>query len=159
MCCGARTHNWSAEVIEYLAVHAIAPRFQPASSRPLAGTSFCRTHVRTHRVCSAAFLKAPRHRSCVQPLILRPCGLMDKALVFGTKDCRFESCQGHASKWAHARTGVHGAQLCAERSVHHLQLPNTYGTDGPAHSRPAVQSARGCMCSGIQSVPLPACRS
>ena len=23
------------------------------------------------------------------------CGLMDKALVFGTKDCRFESCQGH----------------------------------------------------------------
>ena len=26
--------------------------------------------------------------------ITRPCGLMDKALVFGTKDCRFESCQG-----------------------------------------------------------------
>jgi hypothetical protein len=25
----------------------------------------------------------------------RPCGLMDKALVLGTKDCRFESCQGH----------------------------------------------------------------
>jgi hypothetical protein len=25
-----------------------------------------------------------------------PCGLMDKALVFGTKDCRFESCQGHS---------------------------------------------------------------
>ena len=24
----------------------------------------------------------------------RPCGLMDKALVLGTKDCRFESCQG-----------------------------------------------------------------
>ena len=23
-----------------------------------------------------------------------PCGLMDKALVLGTKDCRFESCQG-----------------------------------------------------------------
>ena len=22
---------------------------------------------------------------------------MDKALVFGTKDCRFESCQGHLS--------------------------------------------------------------
>ena len=22
----------------------------------------------------------------------RPCGLMDKALVLGTKDCRFESC-------------------------------------------------------------------
>ena len=27
---------------------------------------------------------------------MRPCGLMDKALVFGTKDCRFESCQGHS---------------------------------------------------------------
>ena len=26
--------------------------------------------------------------------IERPCGLMDTALVFGTKDCRFESCQG-----------------------------------------------------------------
>ena len=23
------------------------------------------------------------------------CGLMDKALVLGTKDCRFESCQDH----------------------------------------------------------------
>ena len=30
-------------------------------------------------------------------LILQwPCGLMDKALVFGTKDCRFKSCQGHS---------------------------------------------------------------
>ena len=27
--------------------------------------------------------------------LARPCGLMDKALVFGTKDCRFDSCQGH----------------------------------------------------------------
>ena len=26
-----------------------------------------------------------------------PCGLMDKALVFGTKDCRFESCPGQLS--------------------------------------------------------------
>ena len=25
-----------------------------------------------------------------------PVGLMDEALVFGTKDCRYESCQGHA---------------------------------------------------------------
>ena len=33
--------------------------------------------------------------------ITGPCGLMDKALVFGTKDCRFESCQGHAC-WPHA---------------------------------------------------------
>ena len=27
----------------------------------------------------------------------RSCGLMDKALVFGTKDCRFESYQDHIS--------------------------------------------------------------
>ena len=27
-----------------------------------------------------------------------PCGLMDKALVFGTTDCRFESCQGHPAQ-------------------------------------------------------------
>ena len=26
--------------------------------------------------------------------LMWPCGLMDKAFVFGTKDCRFESCQG-----------------------------------------------------------------
>ena len=32
------------------------------------------------------------HRTCNT---IRPCGLMDKALVFGTKDWRFESCQGH----------------------------------------------------------------
>ena len=30
-----------------------------------------------------------------------PCGLMDKALVFGTKDCRFESCQGHHRSWGY----------------------------------------------------------
>ena len=39
---------------------------------------------------------------CLHALVIKgiddtqwPCGLMDKALVFGTKDCRFESCQGH----------------------------------------------------------------
>ena len=30
-----------------------------------------------------------------QGMLKWPCGLMDKALVFGTKDCRLESCQGH----------------------------------------------------------------
>ena len=40
-----------------------------------------------------------------------PCGLMDKALVFGTKDCRFESCQGHTIRFSQGsilvgRTGV-----------------------------------------------------
>ena len=32
-----------------------------------------------------------------------PCGLMDKALVFGTKDCRLESCQGQHISLAHTR--------------------------------------------------------
>ena len=30
----------------------------------------------------------------LQPSPIWPCGLMDKALGLGTKDCRFESCQG-----------------------------------------------------------------
>ena len=44
-----------------------------------------------------------RHKQPQCALYQRPCGLMDKALVFGTKDCRFESCQGHEycsdSRW------------------------------------------------------------
>ena len=40
----------------------------------------------------AAFIRIPP-QSCKWP-----CGLMDKALVFGTKDCRFESCQGHPAQ-------------------------------------------------------------
>ena len=47
-----------------------------------------------------------------------PCGLMDKALVFGTKDCRLESCQGHAqltsSCYAHRRV----LQLCDRHYTH-----------------------------------------
>ena len=35
-----------------------------------------------------------------------PCGLMDKALVFGTKDCRFESCQGHGRARSCRNTGI-----------------------------------------------------
>ena len=33
--------------------------------------------------------------ACLLASSKRPCGLMDKALVFGTKGCRIESCQGH----------------------------------------------------------------
>ena len=35
---------------------------------------------------------------CVNVQVRRPCGLMDKALVLGTKDCRFESCQGQCCR-------------------------------------------------------------
>ena len=44
---------------------------------------------------------------------MRPCGLMDKALVFGTKDCRFESCQGQFS--CHDNIMEHGG---VELSMH-----------------------------------------
>ena len=41
----------------------------------------------------------------------RPCGLMDKALVFGAKDCRFESCQGHFNLPCHHNTH-HNTPTC-----------------------------------------------
>jgi hypothetical protein len=45
-------------------------------------------------------------RACHFAHSQRPCGLMDKALVFGTKDCRFESCQGHSRLAASQRAAV-----------------------------------------------------
>ena len=42
-----------------------------------------------HRGPRQQRVKCARYCECVR----RPCGLMDKALVFGTKDCRLESCQ------------------------------------------------------------------
>ena len=53
----------------------------------------------------------------------RPCGLMDKALVFGTKDCRFESCQGHLP--AHVRPPL-------------LQKLHQASTSPPAGLEPAI---------------------
>ena len=32
---------------------------------------------------------------CFREFCQWPCGLLDKAVVFGTKDCRLEFCQGH----------------------------------------------------------------
>ena len=46
-----------------------------------------------------------------QKLCKRSCGLMDKALVFGTKDCRLESCQDH----------MRSCSSCSAGSLHHLQ--------------------------------------
>ena len=57
--------------------------------KSLLGTTSCR---------SLSSLSVERHKLydiCKEPFTTWPCGLMDKALVFGTKDCRFESCQGH----------------------------------------------------------------
>ena len=61
-------------------------------------TELC-THVALQLGSRNPNARLPRRRSASRPLpfVTRPCGLMDKALVFGTKDCRFESCQGHTS--------------------------------------------------------------
>ena len=40
-----------------------------------------------------------------------PCGLMDKALIFGTKDCRFESCQGHTFQYSSCNDDFIGSWL------------------------------------------------
>ena len=53
-------------------------------------------HVDTnHTQYTPAYLMHASLNSQLYVLSAWPCGLMDKALVFGTKDCRFESCQGH----------------------------------------------------------------
>ena len=49
----------------------------------------------------------------------RPCGLMDKALVFGTKDCRFESCQGHLFACVYATC----TNLDAQQTYKHMHVP------------------------------------
>ena len=60
-------------------------------------------HYMRHRSRTSQMLRArlPVSRAaCKRHVWLqhrcRSCGLMDKALVFGTKDCRFESCQDQA---------------------------------------------------------------
>ena len=66
-----------------------------------------------------------------------PCGLMDKALVFGTKDCRFESCQGHISSGAKHWTHWLNKIICnSERAQRKPSLhwglnpgPSVYKTD------------------------------
>ena len=84
-----RTHTWSAVVVWYTVVHviALAPKLPPVSRWLTMRFDVCvraQLHSRIPhlpRLCLAAVL------------VVRPCGLMDKALVFGIKDCRFESCQ------------------------------------------------------------------
>ena len=52
-----------------------------------------------------------------------PCGLMDKALVFGTKDCRFDSCQGHLSIGWLAVTAI-GSPTMKGRLRNRTLVPN-----------------------------------
>ncbi len=72
-------------------IHADAPALScpklPAGHALMAFTS--------PRATPAVFPAPGRTDKMSEICFTRPCGLMDKALVFGTKDCRFESCQGH----------------------------------------------------------------
>ena len=74
-----------------------------------------------------------------------PCGLMDKALAFGTKDCRLESCQGHICYWhraAHHRRRI-GFSLASRASgqttgseQHHLHgARRQRGKMAPCHAQ------------------------
>ena len=59
-----------------------------------------------------------------------PCGLMDKALVFGTKDCRFESCQGHLSFKGILQTAWHAVsdgRFHLPKLLKPLLFPNVIG--------------------------------
>ena len=62
----------------------------------------------------------------------RPCGLMDEVLVFGTKGCRFESCQGHA---------------CSSMMCPRIYLHNSLGIFVPVSSAHVTLSA---TCHGCQ---------
>jgi hypothetical protein len=93
----------------------------------------------------------------------RPCGLMDKALVFGTKDCRFESCQGHFAQSAisqgggnfSARDQVQAAvaQLAARRS-HNPKVGSSILSCRiiDAWLTAVAAAAKQCRCGGTPRV-------
>ena len=60
---------------------------------------------------------------------------MDKALVFGTKDCRLESCQGH----------VH-----MPRILYPLCTPRSHATFADNHE---LRTLRSCFCTGTNTLP------
>ena len=72
-----------------------------------------------------------------------PCGLMDKALVFGTKDCRFESCQGQ--------------EQCQKRAASAIALGAEKGQrqEGGAGLEPARVSLVGSNVRRIVRPPPP----
>ena len=94
LCCGMCTHDWFAVVVRYEVVHTIA--INPTSLQLAAGWQhFLATASVAGTRCAMPAIKLGYTRA-----YMGPCGLMDKALVFGTKDCRFESCQGHIAQLA-----------------------------------------------------------
>ena len=62
-----------------------------------------------------------------------PCGLMDKALVFGTKDCRFESCQGHFCAWYVLMTSIKSMAFQCRHLWDSNPRGKTLRLSGPTH--------------------------
>ena len=76
-----------------------------------------------------------------------PCGLMDKALVFGTKDCRFESCQGQVQVTMGAAHGV------SQHTPHTLWWSPHSATQ--VHCLPSVKLAADWWMGGWPPCPAP----
>ena len=91
----------------------------------VAGLEACRRHL--------------SHSPGARQDVTRPCGLMDKALVLGTKDCRFESCQGHFSGASirHSRILSAASSRPGDKSSHvHSANINRCSRQGQAEQGP-----------------------
>ena len=93
----AMLHDRTAFTTQGLSFHPATwrrSRWGVSMSLPPDGRQKSQTRCSSQQLCAPLFRQAA---SCgiSRAFFKWPCGLMDKALVFGTKDCRFESCQGH----------------------------------------------------------------
>ena len=88
---------------------SVNPRQPAGACGPFAGTWRAASLRERHCSGSAAVVN-------YETLFKWPCGLMDKALVFGTKDYRFESSQGH---WCFLALSAHALRevLPLQRSL------------------------------------------
>lgn len=98
------------------------------------GGSRSRSRSRGRRQPARSLAAAARQQASLQPQCwgreaksaMWPCGLMDKALVLGTKDCRFESCQGQACEDRIARPCWRAA-VCGRRQPPAAGSPHASG--------------------------------
>ena len=90
---------------------------------------------------------------------------MGKALVFGTKDCRFESCQGHALRFAASvrrRVGLQGRRVQCQfaRVVKGLDLRSNAGNCAwvrtPQLAHLLLPSRDLLFPCGLRDMPAPA---
>ena len=114
---GAQLRPWSFAAVVLAPGRTDAPQYAgPSKSARTSARASAADPVPWLRLSEGARRAcAPRARACFEQDRCAeqakggtwPCGLMDKALVFGTKDYRFESCQGHLERqhrdWARDR--------------------------------------------------------